>query len=173
MPTAVKAFARIAEDHPDVRMLVITGARKSARKQLRKCARKQGVFERLVVHKPMTPNQLAPVLAGLEFTVAPLVETARNTVQGCCPIKIVESMAAGTPVVASDIQVCRDLITPDRDGLLVEPEQPRLWARAMHRLLSNPDVKKRLARAARETARQRFHRERAREQLTALFGNTA
>ena len=63
--------------------------------------------------------------------VAPLARGDRNEVQGCSPLKIVESMAAGTAVVASDLPVARELVTPGRDGLLVAPGAPRALARAM------------------------------------------
>ena len=154
--TAVDAFAVIADDLPDARMLVVHNGRRQPLRLLRKRIRKRNLSERVRLQQPLPPERLAPVLAKLRFTVAPLTETARNTVQGCCPIKIVESMAAGTPVVASDIRACRYLLTHEKDALLVRPDDRRAWALAMRRMFKEPGLAAGLADRARQIARKRF-----------------
>jgi glycosyltransferase involved in cell wall biosynthesis len=65
------------------------------------------------------------------------------------PNALCEAMAAGLPVVAAD---CRsgpaDIITPEVDGLLVPPEDPRALAAALARLARSPELRTRLARNA-------------------------
>jgi glycosyltransferase involved in cell wall biosynthesis len=138
-------------------------------KALRKRARKRGLAGRVLFHRAMAPDRLAPAVARLAFTVAPLTETARNTVQGCCPVKIIESMAAGTPVLASDLRVTRALITHGRDGLLVAPGDRRALALALRRLLAAPSLVRRLGDAARRTVKDRFTREHMRDRLEAAL----
>ena len=118
---------------------------------------------------PLEPAELAGVFASLRFTVAPLAETARNTWQGCCPIKIVESMAAGTPVIAADLAVSRELISDGEDGLLAAPGDRRAWARAMERLFADDELRARLAAGARRTAETRFAQAGAHERLGEEF----
>ena len=109
------------------------------------------------------------MLNTLEFTTAPLLETFRNTHQGCCPVKIVESMAVGVPVLASDLAVSRALISNEHDGLLVRPGSARDWALALDRLLSDGTLRRRLARHARQTAETRFHRRAMFDKLDQVF----
>ena len=97
------------------------------------------------------------------------METARNTWQGCCPVKIVESMAAGTPVIASDLAVSRELIRDGENGLLAAPGDKRIWALAMERLFHDSALRDRLAANAFSTARDRFSQSTAHEQLSAVF----
>ncbi len=52
-------------------------------------------------------------------------------------VVLLESMAAGTPVVASDIPGYRNVITPELDGVIVEPENPAELASALKRVLSD------------------------------------
>lgn len=165
----IEALALAADDVPDARLLIVTNGRRQARKMLLKLARKRGVLDRVRLHRPMAPEELAPTLARLRFTTAPLTHTRRNTVQGCCPIKIVESMAAGTPVLASDLRVTRELIAHGRDGWLVAAHDTRAWALALRRLLTDDALVARLAAEARRTAQRRFTREAAHQKLDAVL----
>jgi glycosyltransferase involved in cell wall biosynthesis len=112
---------------------------------------------------------LASVFARVRFTVAPLAETARNTWQGCCPVKIVESMAAGTPVLASDLAVSRELITHGENGWLAAAGDRRAWALGLERLFSDRVLRDRLAAAAIFTAREHFCQAIAHEELNTVF----
>lgn len=52
-------------------------------------------------------------------------------------VVLLESMAARTPVVASDIAGYRNVITDETDGLLVPPGDPLILAKALNRLLTD------------------------------------
>lgn len=165
----VDAWAEIAGEWPDVQLLIVSGRRTLAVRQLRRRIRKRGLTGRVLLHPALSPERLAAILPRLEFTCAPLLETARNVVQGCCPIKIVESMAAGTPVLASDLRVNRALIRHDVDGLLVRPGDLRDWALALRRLLKDRGMRRRLGREALRTARARFTHRIMSDRLRTVF----
>ena len=169
----VDAWARIAEEQPDVRLLLVHNGRRAPLKLLRKRLRKRGLAGRVFLQSPLSPERLAAVLARLEFTCAPLAETFRNTVQGCCPVKIVESMAAGTPVLASDLRVNRDLLDDGVNGMLAPAGNVRAWASALRRLLSDEGLRGRLADGAARTARERFTRRLMRGRLEAVWDSVA
>jgi phosphatidylinositol alpha-mannosyltransferase len=67
-------------------------------------------------------------------------------------IVLLEAMAAGTPVVASDNAGYASVVTHERDGLLVPPEDPGALAAVLIRLLIQPDTRARLVAAGRATA---------------------
>jgi phosphatidyl-myo-inositol alpha-mannosyltransferase len=52
-------------------------------------------------------------------------------------VVLLESMAAGTPVVASDIDGYRNVVTPDLDGVIVPPGDPVALAAGLQRVLSD------------------------------------
>ena len=65
-------------------------------------------------------------------------------------------MGAGTPVIASDLPVVRELIAHREDGYLVTPDRPAELARAIRVLLDYPDVIQRLGQRAQDKIRERF-----------------
>lgn len=68
-------------------------------------------------------------------------------------IALLEAMAAGRVVVASDLPAIREYIRHGENGFLVEPENSRALADTLQIILTNPEQALPLARAARDTAR--------------------
>ncbi len=69
-------------------------------------------------------------------------------------VVLLEAMAAGTPVVASDLPGYRNVATPDRHALLVTPGDAEALAGAVSRVLADRRLAERLASAGEERARQ-------------------
>lgn len=157
---------------PDARLRIIHSGNRDAR-HLERLIIRRGLDESVTLEPPQAVDDLAATLSSARFSVAPLTETARNTLQGCCPIKIVESMAAGTPVLASDLAVCRDLIRHGEDGLLAPAGDRRRWALAIRRLFADDTLCATLAGAARQSAYANFCQANAHERLRSVFRRTA
>jgi glycosyltransferase involved in cell wall biosynthesis len=68
------------------------------------------------------------------------------------PRVAIEAFSRGRPVVGSDAGGIRDLVVPERNGLLVPRRDPERLAAALERVLSDRDLAERLARGAREDA---------------------
>ena len=169
----IDAFAMACDRIPDVNLLAVCGGKKERRKAFRKRIRKRGLSERVTLMPPMQHEALAPFVAAMEYSLAPLDDTPRNTHQGCCPLKIVESMAAGTPVIASDLRVVRELVTDGVDGLLVRPNSKRALAVAMAQALKDQGRQKQLSQAARKSANERFTSATVSCSLRQVFSNVA
>ena len=67
-------------------------------------------------------------------------------------IVLVEAMAAGVPIVATDIPGYREVVRDGVEGLLVRPNDPVALADAVRRLLSEPELASALAEAGRARA---------------------
>lgn len=62
------------------------------------------------------------------------------------PVVLIEAMSAGTPVIATDIPVCREVLDSGRCGLLVPPRNAEALADAIRRLLEDDALRDRLTR---------------------------
>src|SRR6266853_1895726 len=84
-------------------------------------------------------------------------------------IALLETMALGLPVVASDAGGNPDLITSGETGVLVPPLDPAAWAQALARVLGDREFAGRIARQGRELVRKEFTLERTAERTEAEY----
>lgn len=80
----------------------------------------------------------------------------------------VESLACGTPVVASQVGGLRSIVEDGRNGFLIPWRHPNLFADRLEQLLADPSLADRLGRAGLRTA-QRFSWGAAADRLLALY----
>jgi glycosyltransferase involved in cell wall biosynthesis len=83
---------------------------------------------------------------------------------------LLEAMALGLPVVASEAGGNPDLVTSGETGLLVPPLDPMAWALALDRVLGDGAFRTRIARAGRDLVRRDFTLERTAERTEAVYG---
>lgn len=65
---------------------------------------------------------------------------------------IIEAMAMGTPVLATNVGGTDDIVTDGVDGLLIAPTETDRWVRSIDRLLNDPPLLRRLGAAGHERA---------------------
>ena len=85
------------------------------------------------------------------------------------PNVVLESMAAGVPVVATRICATEEIIEDGVHGLLVPRREPRALAESILRILHDGELAERLARAGRERVRACFSFERTVSELRRLY----
>jgi len=157
--------------HIENLVLVIAASNSKFMAPLEKIIDRSDISGKVRILTNLSPDAMAGIYRSARLTVAPLTRCDRNELQGCCPLKIVESMAAGTPVVASDLPVCRELIRHGHDGWLVTPDSARSLARGIADLLANPGLLFSLAGNAKATAEAGFSRGVFTERLKTVYDN--
>jgi len=85
------------------------------------------------------------------------------------PNVLLEAMAAACPVVVTQVQGAKELISNGVNGLLVNPGDVRGFADAVETLLKNPDLAEKLGKAGRKTIENRPGCEQMALQLTNLY----
>lgn len=72
------------------------------------------------------------------------------------PLKIFEYMASGRPIVSSDLPVLREVLEDGRNALLCPPDDIETWVQSLERLRDDPELSRRLARAALNDLRENY-----------------
>jgi glycosyltransferase involved in cell wall biosynthesis len=85
-------------------------------------------------------------------------------------VALVEAMAAGVPVVASNVGACREVLQDGACGLLVAPANPDAFADAVERLLQDPELAVRLVVRARVRVEAVYDRRVMARRYAALCG---
>jgi glycosyltransferase involved in cell wall biosynthesis len=89
------------------------------------------------------------------------------------PNSVLEGMACGLPVVATDCGGVREAVRDGVEGLLVPPRDTRALARALERLWRDPALRLRLGRAGRARAETEFAPDRERDGFLSLYSEVA
>jgi glycosyltransferase involved in cell wall biosynthesis len=152
-------------------LLVVAASGRKGVKRLRRQAVAKGLITRVTILDGVHHEIMPSLYTRAYLSVAPLGRGARNELQGCCPLKVVESMVHGTPVVASDLPVVQELVYPGLDGWLVPPGSPRALAGALEMLLDNEPLRDRLARGAYDRACRDFGTKLFAERLAAVYNS--
>jgi glycosyltransferase involved in cell wall biosynthesis len=88
----------------------------------------------------------------------------------CSPLKLFEYMAAGRPIVSSDIPVFREVLVDGSNSLLFEPEDGDALVDAVNRILQNTEVGERLGRQARAEA-EKYSWENRAERIVSFLSD--
>jgi glycosyltransferase involved in cell wall biosynthesis len=158
LPLLVDAFAAVHREEPATR-LVLVGDGEG----------RSGVETAIAGHGLETAVELAgwrDDLVELYRSIDVLVLTSLN--EGT-PVAVIEAMAAGLPVIATDVGGVGDVVTHDDTGVLVPSQDTGALASAMLRVVRHPDDRRRLGAAARESVRSRFTADRLVAELAALY----
>jgi colanic acid/amylovoran biosynthesis glycosyltransferase len=91
-----------------------------------------------------TRREVASAFAESDVVACPSVWTSHGDREGI-PVVLMEAMACGIPVVASDISGIPELVEHERTGLLVPPGDPAALAEALARVHWDPELARRLA----------------------------
>lgn len=150
----IQAAALIAARVPDVRFLIVgdTKVKQEYREELKRLTIKLGLQNRVVFAGFRL--DVPELLAALSISVLPsLGEGLSNS--------LLESMAAGLPVVATRVGGNPEIVEDGVNGLLVEPADAEALARAICQLLENRTLAKNLGQAGRRLVFTRYSIEQA------------
>jgi phosphatidylinositol alpha-mannosyltransferase len=139
---AVEAFGRLAATRADMHLVVVgDGPERDAVDELPVALRARVT---MLGHVPN--EELPPISAACDLFLGAAVGGESFG------IVLVEAMAAGLPIVASAIPGYDEVLTHDRDGLLVAPRDAVALAEAAGRILDDPALATRLGNAGRDRA---------------------
>lgn len=165
--TLLRAFARLAD--LELTLVVCAARRSRDARRAERFALKLGIDSRIEWRWGLSSAELTPWIANAALSIAPLRECARNVTQGCAPLKILESMANGVAVVASDLPPVRELIRDGVEGRLVAADRPAELARAIRVLMAYPERRAALGRCGRERVLRDFSWESSLERLRTVY----
>lgn len=145
----VEVFVRSLPGLPDERAVVVGGSGE-ALERLRRLAKELGVAGRVEFPGTVPHAGIREYLE--EARVAVLPNLAGGVSRFTSPLKLFEYMAAGVPIVASDLPALREVLRDRENAVLVPPGDPGALAAGIRSLLADEALAARIAARAREEA---------------------
>ncbi|MDP9067850.1 MAG: glycosyltransferase [Actinomycetota bacterium] len=154
--TLFRAVAGLAEVH-----VVVLGDGE-LRQDLRTLVKELGMSER--VHFVGWWGDMPSAMSDLDVVAL----TSRN--EGS-PVALIEALAAGVPVVATDVGGVRSVVEDGISGFVVPPGSPDAVRRALRSLLQDPELRRRFGAAGRQFVRPTFTHERLVKDVRSLYND--
>jgi glycosyltransferase involved in cell wall biosynthesis len=165
LDTLVAAFAALREEHPEARLrLVGDGPQRDA---VRDALGAAGALGAADLVGAVAPADVPDQLAAMDVAVAPYPDLRPFYFS---PLKVVESMAAGLPVVASRVGTLDELVVHGASGLLCAPGDAAALAAALATLADDPDRCARMGAEGRSRALAEHTWEAVVDRVLALAG---
>jgi len=165
---AIEALGLLNREIPAA-LTVIGQARHDQIKFLKQLALKLGVADKLKILEPISQQDLVKYIHAADVILAPLTLNDRNLIQGCCPLKILEGMATGIPVIASDLPVVRELGETGVHFLLVKPGSAKAIKDAVLQLHNDKALTNQITTNARNRIEAQYTWNHAGEALIAAY----
>jgi len=118
---------------PELRLRLMGYGSAEYRSQLDNCATAAGVADRVEYRPPVEPTAVAETIAGADVGLV-LIQPKFLSYRMSLPNKLFEYVAAGLPILASDLPVIAAIVHEEGIGEVVPPADVEAIARAMRRL---------------------------------------
>jgi type III pantothenate kinase len=125
-----------------------------------------GVADRVILLGSVNHDAVPPVIRSADAVVT----TPWYEPFGIVPL---EAMSCARPVIGSAVGGLLDSVADGETGLLVPPRDPAAVADAARRLLGDQTLRRRLGRAGRQRAEERFDWARVAEQVEQAYAEVA
>lgn len=165
---AIEALDLYCRDFPAV-LMILGPARPQQLRSLLKLIHRLGQQDRVQILEPVGQKQLVQHMHDADVIVAPLKANDRNCIQGCCPLKVLEGMASGTPVVTSDLEVVQALGQQNIHLLMGRPGSAKAIKDNLLQLRANPELRLQLSQAARSQVERFYTWERSNQELIRVY----
>lgn len=168
VPELVRALASWPSPEGQPPVLVCVGGPMDAVKEYRRLGREEGLPDEDLRFYDRVPNSEVPVWMRAADVVTIPWTWNEFSAYFTSPLKLFEYMAAGVPILASDLPSIREILTHGRNGWLVPAGDPKALAEGMRYLMENLSLSASLARQARQDVEQYTWSGRAGEILEAI-----
>jgi glycosyltransferase involved in cell wall biosynthesis len=162
LETLIDALPTLLREHPDAH--VVVAGEGPERAGLESRARDRGVEDRF--------HLMGAVDDGMQLLAAADVFVSASWAESF-PYNVLEAMAAGVPVVATDVGGSAEAVDHSTTGLIVPPRDSERLAAAVGELLRNPARAREMGHAGRERQRRLFTVDQMIDRTVQVYGECA
>jgi glycosyltransferase involved in cell wall biosynthesis len=153
----IEAAARLAKNFSNVFYLIVGDG--PLRQELQACARNAGLENRVILFG--VSDQIPQLLNLMEVFVLPSLSEG-------LPMVILEAMAAGKPIIATNVGAIPQVLRDHESGLIIEPNANEL-ADAISYLLNHPPIARGFGEKALDHVRDEYSSQKMTREYVAVF----
>ncbi len=165
----IEAFSLVAKERPNWELCLVGSCRpQSFEQELKDLAARCGVAANVKFIAWVPYEEKERLSSQASMGVITYLPYSNNT--SCLPNKLFDYMLVGLPVIASDFPLYRQIVEPNRCGILVDPSKPDQIARAMEYLIECPQEAREMGERGRKAVLEEYNWEKESERLLQIYG---
>ena len=158
----LRAIATLRNTHPDLRLTVIGDG--PGRKRFERLTHELGLDHSVEFTGYISPAEVSKALSNTDVLVSP------SYAEGV-PVSLMEALGSGVPVVATQVGGVSELVEDDVNGFIIRPGDTEQLADRLHRLLADPELRRRFGQAGKAKVARDFDSNNEAARLKQLFEN--
>jgi glycosyltransferase involved in cell wall biosynthesis len=164
----IEAFSLVAKEHPSWELCLVGSCRpQSFEQELKDLAARRGVAANVKFIAWVPYEEKERLSSQASMGVITYLPYSNNT--SCLPNKLFDYMLVGLPVIASHFPLYRQIVEPNRCGILVDPSKPDQIARAMEYLIERPQEAREMGERGRRAVLEEYNWEKESERLLQIY----
>lgn len=137
-------------------------------KKLKKLVKSYGLQKKVIFKGGLPHQELELIYHEIDIFILPSIKLGNGLTEGI-PVALMEAMAAGVPVIATNISGIPELVENMETGLLVPPDDSEALSDAIENLINDPFLCQKLIKNATMKIAQDFDALKNAEKLTKLL----
>lgn len=161
----VRVFSKVESKCRDVRLLLVGDG--PDEHKVREMVDQLNLDSKVFLAGTVPPEEIPAYFHAMDIFIIPRPSTVGT--ETAIPLKVLEAMAAGVPIVATQVGGLTEVLENEVNALLCPPGRDDLIAERISLLLDNQELRNRLARSAQEKALRWYSWDRSAEHLLRLY----
>jgi glycosyltransferase involved in cell wall biosynthesis len=167
LPQTIEAIALIKPKHPDVVFFVLGAGSKAFENELRNLIEERSLSGNVYLHKPVSHRQVPMFLSMCDLGIAALATFSYP--KSSCPLKLLEYLAMGKPVISTDIPFSRQILERGACGILIPSYKPEHIAAAIEYMYERRNSLEQMGKIGRTIIEQHYSWKAKAKDLERLF----
>jgi len=164
----VRAFSLVARKRLDARLLLVGDGPDF--ECIKNIIDDLLIGDKVILTGRVSPSEVPHYFDSIDIFVIARPDTIAT--QTAVPLKLLEAMAMGKPIIATNVKGLSELIDNGTNGVLVQPGNVEELASKTLELLDNEPLRRQISNNAREQVEREFSWERSSEKVLKLYEKT-
>lgn len=154
IPYAIKAFAKVKENHPDIHLRILGDG--IMRAQIESLITEFGISNSVTLLGYQSHSVFMTEAANAHIFMLPSITAQDGDTEGGAPVSIIEAQASGLPVISSYHADIPEVVVDGKSALLAPEKDVETLARHLEYLVEHPDVWERMGTAGRKHVEKEY-----------------
>jgi len=154
LPQTLKAIKICSSKHPDIIFFILGSGNKNYESKIKNFTAQNSLENNILLHPPVVHDQVPKFLSICNVGIVALATYSYPATS--CPLKLLEYMAMGKPVISTTIHFSKEVFAQGKCGELISSNKPQHIAAAIEHMYNHKDMLLQMGAVGRTIVEQHY-----------------